>query len=302
MAPGASTAECGCMPRIAIFAEAPDWHCRGLAEACTRKGASVSFVSLRDCAFAVGRIGNAIAIPGFVEQMPDAVIVRVIPTGTFEQVTFRLSILHALSALGVPVFNSARAIERCVDKSMTSFLLHRAGIPTPPTYVTEQREAAESWARERGRDIVLKPLFGAQGRGLMRLPSSESLPIAEETFAGVYYAQEYVGREMEWRDYRVLVIGDRPVAAMRRWGKSWITNVCRGAACEAVPCDGALGAYARAAAQAVGAEYCGVDLIEDDAGALQVLEVNSMPAWVGLQNVTPFDIAERIATHVLSKL
>lgn len=290
------------MLRIAIVAEAPDWHCRGLAEACARHGASVSFVSLRDCAFSLDRPEIAVMIPGFDGHLPDAVIVRLIPAGTFEQVTFRLSLLHALSALGIHVVNDARSIERCVDKSMTSFLLHRAGIPTPSTYVTERREAAKSWARERGREVVLKPLFGAQGRGLTRLRTDEPLPDAEETFAGVYYAQDYVGRNAEWHDYRVLVIGDQPVAAMRRWGKDWITNVCRGAQCESVPCKGALADYARAAAQTVGAEYCGVDLIEDISGALQVLEVNSMPAWAGLQKVTAFDIAERVAAHVLAKL
>lgn len=290
------------MPRIAIIAEAPDWHCRGLAKACAREGASASFVSLRDCAFSLGPLGNAVMVPGFDERLPDAVIVRLIPAGTFEQVTFRLSLLHALSALGIHVVNDARSIERCVDKSMTSFLLHRAGIPTLTTCVTERRDAAESWIRARGREIVLKPLFGAQGRGLARLRAGDPLPDAEETFAGVYYAQDYVGREAEWRDYRVLVIGDQPVAAMRRWGKSWITNVCRGAQCEGVPCNGALADYAHAAARAVGTEYCGVDLIEDESGALQVLEVNSMPAWAGLQKVTTFDIAERVAAHVLAKL
>ena len=58
-------------------------------------------------------------------------MVRSMSGGTFEAVTLRLGMLHALRELGVPVWNDARAIERCVDKSMTSFLLARAGIPTP---------------------------------------------------------------------------------------------------------------------------------------------------------------------------
>ena len=289
------------MPDIVIFAEEPDWHCRGLAKACARHGANVTFVSLRHCAFAIGTTKSGIAIPGYPDRLPDAAIVRVIPAGTFEQVTFRLGLLHALAALGVRVVNDARSIERCVDKSMTSFLLHHAAIPTPQSYVSEDGDAVDTWRRDLGRDVVMKPLFGAQGRGLERLAPESPLPTAE-TFAGVYYAQRYVGRETAWRDFRVLVVGDEPVAAMMRRGKTWITNVCRGAECEAVPCTGDLAALARAAARAVGAAYCGVDLIEDESGALQVLEVNSMPAWGGLQRVTDFNIAERIADHVLAGL
>lgn len=70
-------------------------------------------------------------IPGFDGGLPDGVFVRAISAGTLEQITFRLGILHALRESGVRVWNDARAIERCVDKSMTTFLLDKAGVPTP---------------------------------------------------------------------------------------------------------------------------------------------------------------------------
>jgi tetrahydromethanopterin:alpha-L-glutamate ligase len=289
------------MLHIVIFADEPDWHCRRLGVAFTRLGLSVSFQSLTRCAFSLGASGPGIAIPGCGERLPDAAIIRAIPKGSFEQVTFCLSLLHALSALGILVINDARAIERCVDKGMTSFLLHRAGIPIPRTLVSEEGDAINSWRRQTNQDTILKPLFGAQGRGLARLSPSADLPLPE-TYEGVYYAQHYVGREAEWHDFRVFVVGEEPVAAMMRHGKSWITNVCRGAECEGVPCSGRLAELAQAAARAVGAQYCGVDLIDDEDGVLQVLEVNSMPAWGGLQRVTKFSIAERIAAHVVAAL
>ena len=79
--------------------------------------------------------------------------VRAIAGGSFEEVTRRLGVLHALRELGVPVWNDARAIERCVDKSMTSFLLARAGLPTPPTWAVEGADAARAdrGARTAGR-------------------------------------------------------------------------------------------------------------------------------------------------------
>jgi RimK family alpha-L-glutamate ligase len=286
--------------RVVIFADEPDWHCRRLLAAFDRRGAMASIVSLRSCGFSLGGDGDGVLIPGFEAKLPDAALVRNIPNGSFEQVTFRLSLLHALRELGIPVVNDARAIERCVDKSMTSFLLHKAGIPTPHTLVAEDAEAAASWRQAEGRDVVAKPLFGAQGRGLARIAPDEPLPDAGvDPLRGVLYLQRYVGRERDWRDYRVFVVGGSAIAAMVRRGASWVTNVARGGVCEPAACSGRLAELAVAAARAVGARYCGVDLIEDEARGLVVLEVNSMPAWKGLQGVADLDIADGIAAHVL---
>jgi tetrahydromethanopterin:alpha-L-glutamate ligase len=287
--------------RVVLFAEEPDWHCRRLIRACSRRGARVTVASLADCAFRIGAGAGAVGIdiPDFDGVLPELALVRTIPNGSFEQVTFRLALLHALQTLGVRVVNDARAIERCVDKSMTSFLLHHAGIPTPPTLVTEHPDAAASWQATQDADLVAKPLFGAQGRGLRRIAAGEAPPDPAE-LAGVLYLQRYVGRASEWRDYRVFVIGGIAIAAMMRRGAGWITNVARGGTCEAMRCDGRLGALAVAATRTVGADYSGVDLIENDSGELVVLEVNSMPAWKGLQGVADIDIAEAIAAHVVA--
>jgi tetrahydromethanopterin:alpha-L-glutamate ligase len=286
--------------RVAVFAEDPDWHCRRLVAAFRRHGAEVVVESLRRCHFDIAGRSPTVEIPGLGGLPPDLAFVRSIPNGSFEQVTFRLSLLHALGELGVRVVNSARAIERCVDKSMTSFLLARAGIPTPATLVTEAAECAASWRATQPCDIVAKPLFGAQGRGLRRIERAADLPDPAEGLGGVLYLQHYVGRDSEWRDFRVFVVGDVAVAAMARRGASWITNVARGGSCEAAAVAGRLGELAIAASRAVGTAYCGVDLIENGDGELVVLEVNSMPAWKGLQGVADIDIADRIARHAVA--
>jgi RimK family alpha-L-glutamate ligase len=287
--------------RLVIFADDPDWHCRRLVAACRRHGAEVTVESLRRCRFRLGSGGSGIEIPGFSGDTPDVAFVRNIPSGSFEQVTFRLSLLHALRELGVRVVNDARAIERCVDKSMTSFLLHKAGIPTPETLASEDGDTAASWRAMQATDVVAKPLFGAQGRGLRRIAPTDPLPDPGDTaLGGVLYLQRYVGHASEWRDFRVFVVGDKAVAAMMRRGKSWVTNVARGGTCVRVPSEGRLAELAVAAAHAVGASYCGVDLIEDGRHGISVLEVNSMPAWRGLQGVADIDIADGIARHVLA--
>ena len=261
-------------------------------------------VSLRECGFRTGS-GHGLILPGFDAVLPDGAFLRQISDGSFEQVTMRLGVLHALRALGVTVYNNARVAERSVDKSMTSFLLHRDGVPTPATWTVEspQHAAAIVGVEARpGRPLVLKPLFGSQGRGLRLVATVEDLPPAEE-MDGVFYLQRYVaGPSAGWRDWRVFVVGDRAVAAMIRHGVEWRTNAARGARCEGTAATGRIAELALAAARAVGAGYAGIDIIADAQGQLQVLEVNSMPAWKSLQQVSETDIAAALADDFLSGL
>lgn len=239
------------------------------------------------------------------DEPPGAVLVRFIPGGSFEQVTRRLGLLHALEVLGIPVINPARAIERCVDKSATSFFLRHAGLATPPSWTVERFEEARAIVEAEiaaGFELVSKPLFGAQGKGLRRLRCPADLPSAEES-AGVWYLQRYVPPEGGDRDFRVFVIDGEPVAGMARVGASWITNVHRGGKPEPITVGGELGVLAVAAARAVGAVYAGVDLLEErGTGRLFVLEVNSQPAWRGLQTVTRFDIAQALLGAIARRL
>jgi len=114
----------------------------------------------------------------------------------------------------VPVYNDARAIERSVDKSMTTFLLRQHGIPTLPTWVTERESVARGiLMRETAQrhELVVKPLFGSQGKGLQRLASGASVPGQDEV-RGVWYLQRFLNcGDGKWHDWRVLVAGGRPV-------------------------------------------------------------------------------------------
>ena len=119
----------------------------------------VSFASLRDCRFDLDREGSdpvnpGVVIPGLEGRLPDGVFVRGVPGGTLEQVVLRLDFLHALKLLGVPVYNDGRAIERTVDKAMTSFVLARAGIPTPATWVTESEARRVALPPERSPAVA----------------------------------------------------------------------------------------------------------------------------------------------------
>lgn len=299
-------------PDILILgSRAEGWHGGRLKAALAAAGCTVARLAFDRCRIELGAAGpgggSGLRL-GELEGLPGAVLVRSIPGGSFEQVTLRLGLLHALEASGVPVCNPPRAIERCVDKAMTSFLLARAGLPVPATWVTERAEMAQALARQaqdQGFALVLKPLFGAQGKGLRLVRTPEDLPDPAE-LAGVHYLQRFVGRHeaatATWSDYRVLVAGGAAVAAMARHGTHWITNVGQGGVPQHVPATGRRAELAVAAARILGCDHAGVDLIEDEQGKLLVLEVNSMPAWQGLQSVSTVDIAAEIAADLVRRL
>ncbi len=289
-------------PRVAIFTDKLDWHVDETLSAFRAVGATPVAVRLAACRIDTSQ-PHGLAIPGF-HGLPDLVVVRAIGDGSLEAITMRLGVLHALEALGVPLVNGARAIERCTDKSMASFLLAQAGVPAPETFVTQALAQARAIARRecaRG-PLVMKPLFGAQGWGLRLIETEGDIPAVAEA-RGVFYLQRFVGpARPPYEDMRLLVSRGEIIAAMKRRSSHWITNVRQGARPVAVTPTPAEREMALAAAGAMGAFVAGVDLIADADARPMVLEVNSMPGWSGLQRITPFSIAERLAADALSSL
>lgn len=291
--------------RLALVTDDPGWHGARLQEAFAARGHACRVVSLQDCSLDLRPGHPGVRLPGFEEVLPDGVFVRGVPGGSLEEVIFHLDILHALGALGVPVYNSGRAIERSVDKGLTSFLLHRAGVPTPPTRVFRRPMPAWAWMlgeHAAGHDVVSKPLFGSQGEGLRRLGRGDDLP-DPESLDGVFYLQRYIETgEGAWHDWRVFVIAGVAVAAMRREGSSWIANVARGATCQPAVLSGALRELAESAAGALDMAYAGVDILRDRAGRYWVIEVNGIPAWKGLQRATGIDVGDLLAEDFLARV
>jgi tetrahydromethanopterin:alpha-L-glutamate ligase len=289
-------------PRIALMIDDVDWHAHVLLRAFAALGAEAVPVRLASCAFETER-RHGIEIPGF-DALPDAVLVRAIGGGSFEEVTRRLGILHGLRELRMPVWNDARAIERCVDKSMTSFLLVLAGVPTPATWAVEGAESARGiLARELPNGpLVLKPLFGSQGQGLQMIRKIGDLPLPEDV-GGVYYLQRYLPpTNGSFEDQRLLVCEGVVLAAMTRRAGNWITNLRQGGRAEALRPTRELTDLALSAAFCVGARFAGVDILRGPDGRPVVLEVNSMPGWRGLQKVAPVDVAGHLAAALLGSL
>jgi ribosomal protein S6--L-glutamate ligase len=215
------------------------------------------------------------------------------PPGSLEQVVFRMDVLHRLQARGIPVLNPPAAVETCVDKYLASARLEAAGLRVPPTAVCQHADAALEAFALLGGDVVVKPLFGSEGRGMVRVSDPE---LAWRTFRtlertqSVLYLQQFIPHP-GW-DLRAFVLGDRVLTAMRRRANGdWRTNVAQGGSGEAVELEPRLQQLALAAAAAVGAPICGVDLLPGPNGEWYVLEVNAVPGWRALAPVTGIDVA-----------
>ena len=146
---------------------------------------------------------------------------------------------------------------------------------------------------------MVKPVFGSQGQGVRKLDTVDDLGRLAAS-NGVFYLQRFVENTLaESCDWRVFVINGKAGWAMRRFGKSWLNNVAQGARCEVASLEGNLKKLAEDAVAVLEMNYGGVDLMLDSRGRYTVIEVNSIPAWKGLESVTGIDVADRLAADFL---
>jgi ribosomal protein S6--L-glutamate ligase len=277
--------------RIALLSAGDGWHVRDLRRAAAALGHEAVAVDFRRTVAAVAAPSTASSLAGF-----DAVLVRTMPPGSLEQVVFRMDQLHRLQAAGVRVLNPPRAVEVCVDKYLAAALTAAAGLRVPPTVVCQHADAALEAFEALGGDVVVKPIFGSEGRGMVRISDPETawrtFRTLERTQA-VLYVQQFI-RHPGW-DLRIFVIGGRVLTAMRRWSRGdWRTNVAQGGAGEPYRVGPEEERIALRAAAAVGAPVAGVDLLPGPGGEWHVLEVNAVPGWRALAPTAGVDVASAV--------
>jgi ribosomal protein S6--L-glutamate ligase len=300
--PGNGIAAIAAMTSLVALVSGFGWHVADLKRAAKRIGAplaTVLFPRVR-ASVAIDGEGPGLCAGGIELTAALGVLVRMMPPGSLEQVVYRMDALHRLAALGVPVLNPPRAVETAVDKYLSLALLDAAGLPVPATWAGESAEGALAAFERLGGDVVVKPLFGSEGRGLVRISDKE---LAWRTFhalerqSAVLYLQRVVRHP--GYDLRVFVLRGAVIGAMRRHATAgeWRTNVSLGGRAESSRLELDAERLALGAARAIGAEMAGVDLIPDlDKGRLVVLEVNAVPGWRALARVTGIDVAAAILT------
>ncbi|MEM3736664.1 MAG: RimK family alpha-L-glutamate ligase [Candidatus Bathyarchaeia archaeon] len=276
------------------------WCSRRIIEAFQARGVSTFSFSLPEVVAGVGSKPE-VGVKGVDLRTLDGVLVRPIGPGSLDEIIFRVDLLHRLARLGVPVTNNPSAIERAADKYFTLTLLEDAGIPVPRTIVTENvREALAAFDRLNG-EAVFKPIFGSRGLGITKIEDRE---IAARICRllnynhAVLYLQEYIDHGNS--DIRSLVIAGEVVASIIRRSASWKTNVSQGAIPIPYNPSSEVKDLAVKAANTIGCEIAGVDLMEGEDGLL-VHEINSQPGFQGLQTATGIDVAGKMADYVIQK-
>lgn len=284
--------------RFVVLAEKSVWHVEDLRRAAVARGHALVTCSWRSMQGAVAADQPRASSEGIILDHADAVLVRTMPVGTLEQVVFRMDVLHRLEAMGKVTVNPPRAIETGVDKYLALCRMEQAGVATPPTVVCQRAvDALEAFAA-LGGDVIVKPLFGAEGFGLMRVSDIDLARrafLTLERLGHVIYVQRFIAEVAH--DARLFVIDGRVVASMERVSADWRRNIARGGSGAAFEADDALCDLAVRAAGACHAVVAGVDVLVTAAGERFVLEVNASPGWRALGKVTGADIASRIVEY-----
>lgn len=303
--------------KIGILASEGSWYYRDLERAAQSQGHVCTRLDFERLVARVGSAGGTISAAllehcGTHAALPatllggdgptsfDIILVRTMPPGTLEQVVYRMDALARISASGTRVVNSPKSLECAVDKYLTTARLHAVGLPVPETIVCEHEDDAMAAFEELGRDVVVKPLFGAEGRGIVRVSDSD---LAHRTFRtlmrlnAVLYLQRYI--DHEGFDVRVLVLNGRVVGGMRRRSPhDFRTNVSRSAVAELHEVTALEAEYALRASEVTGTDIAGVDLLYDRQGRCYVIEVNAVPGWQAFAKTTGIDVAARLLAEL----
>jgi RimK family alpha-L-glutamate ligase len=285
--------------RIGIVSSQRGHHSLALEEAARKKGCEPVFYPIHHLSDWADKPSSMKARGDSIENCR-TLLVRTIPAGSLEQILFRMNALRRLENLGIKVINAPSAIERTVDKYFASFMMADAGIPTPRTFVSENFDAALEACRKMG-DVILKPLFGSEGKGMTRVSDEETayrVLRAWEMNRYIFYIQEFIPHFNQ--DLRAFVIGNRVVAAMIRRGNSWKTNYSQGATVDKIELSPEMEALAVKAARLFDLDYAGVDLMMSEDGKTYVIEINSIPGWRGLQKTSALDIPGLIIDYALA--
>jgi len=271
-----------------------DWTARALVRSVQRSGAEPVPFRLSEIAsytFDFSTIGDV-----------DAVIVRDLGAGAFEEVSFKFDLLRILEKK-LPVINTPESIQNAANKYYSLHLLKKAGLPVPETVVTSDADVAMDTLDGWG-EAVTKPIFGYKGIGIRRFQSGSDLydsnrESIDEILSerGVLYLQEFIPIE---RDIRAFVVGDRVAGAIYRYAQNgWITNLSQGGTPELCLLDPEHEEASILASEVIGTAFAGVDIAETDDGFL-ILEVNGTPSGKGIYDACRVDVTGDIVDHLIS--
>lgn len=284
--------------KIGVLTSSEGWHFQDLKRAAGPQHEIVQ-LCFSNLGGTIQKSCDQIAVDGHQLSTFDCILVRAMPPGSLEQVVARMDLLYRLERSGVPVINPSKSIEAAVDKYLSLCRLQDAGIATPVSAVFQTAEDAFHFYKLHNSDVVYKPLFGSEGRGLLRLSDDQT---ANQTFQQliseqrVIYVQEFVPDVV--KDLRLLVIGQQVYGMSRHNEFDWRKNISLGGhavAHQVTPHEKSL---AIRCAKAVGTNIAGVDVLQVTNNRYVAIEVNSSPGWQMLSRTLDVDIAAEIMRYL----
>jgi ribosomal protein S6--L-glutamate ligase len=278
--------------QLGVLGSPDGWYVRELQRAASKLPDSerVEVLPLTFESLSVSSIGGI--QPTWNEDCR-ALLVRTMPLGSLEQIIFRMNSLHVIERSGTRVINPPRSLEIAIDKWLTLDVVRAQGIEIPHTVCCQTREAAmAAWKDCFRGDCVVKPIFGGEGRGIMRVTDPDMawrVFSTLEQLRAVIYMQEFL--PSQGYDLRLLVIDDAVFCVRRENLTDWRTNAGRGGRfTEHSPTFEQVDLAFRAA-KAVGTWMAGIDILPTSEGRNVILEVNAVPGWRATAEALQVDIA-----------
>jgi ribosomal protein S6--L-glutamate ligase len=270
---------------------------RRLAEAARKRGHAIKVIDPLKFNIAILDEKAIITYKDKILKLPDIVIPRI--SGTIN--SFGMSVVKQFELLDIPVINRSSAIALARDKFMTAQCLLARKIDVPATAMIRNPEDIETALKlVGGPPVILKLIEGAQGIGVILAESRDSIESTINAFFSLgqnIIIQQFVA-ESRGRDIRVLVVGDRVIASMRRIARAgeFRTNIHRGGQGEKIVLPPLYADIAIRAVKTIGLDVAGVDIIESSDGP-KVLEINPSPGIEALEKINKQDVAKEIITY-----
>jgi tetrahydromethanopterin:alpha-L-glutamate ligase len=288
-----------------VITDLDDWTANAFMTNIRKRGANAIPINLSTLSASISDSDSAIFNTDLNDLLAlDAIVVRDVGISfALEQISFKFDLLRQFETANIPVMNSPTAIRNAANKFFSFYLFKQVQLPIPHTVITSNLGVALKATKEFGT-VVAKPIFGSQGKGIVKLESTQ--PDMKQKLAtllkerGVLYLQQFVPNP--GRDIRVFVVGEEALGAIYRISQigSFISNLSQGGTALKCELREEMRALAVNAAKAVGADFAGVDLIEGDEG-LFVLEVNATPSGKGIKLACGIDVTGRIIERMFEQ-
>ena len=286
------------MYKIGIISDIHDWHSDQIELNLKKNNCEVLRINFDELIFSFKRNKLFFLNDNRINKL-NGIWVRFIKSGSIEEITTKLTILHLLKENKIYVHNPADIIEKTVDKVRTTGILNLNGIYSPKTIIWFSSKKNQFPIKKK---YLLKPIFGSQGNDIEMIKKREDfkkIPLNRD----VFYLQEFIESEKKnfYSDVRVLVSNHKIVSAMERISKNYITNVFKGAECKKKLISLELKKLIIRISKLFDLGYAGID-VKFDKKKIAILEINGIPSWKGIQNIEKKNISEILVRDFLKKI